>query len=126
MPWIATGGFALLALGAKNAVRATWAQVGILLPTLVVMVLLRDQVRQLTLRHAGFEHPSWVEPQWGPLAVFFLLLVGAAPNAIAYASGQFTTKQFFVAGIPASVLLMAVLAFFVWLIWPAMGMPVLM
>jgi hypothetical protein len=41
------------------------------------MVLLRDHVRQLTLRHAGFEHPSWVEPQWGPMAAFFLLLVGA-------------------------------------------------
>jgi hypothetical protein len=74
---ITTGGFALLALGAKNAVRATWAQVAILLPTLVVMVLLRDQIRQLTLRHAGFEHPSWVEPQWGPFAVFILLLVVA-------------------------------------------------
>jgi sodium-dependent dicarboxylate transporter 2/3/5 len=54
----------------------------------------------------------------------FLLLVGAAPNAIAYASGQFTTKQFFMAGIPASILLMVVTALFVWLIWPAMGMPV--
>jgi sodium-dependent dicarboxylate transporter 2/3/5 len=54
----------------------------------------------------------------------FLLLVGAAPNAIAYASGQFTTKEFFVTGIPASILLMVVLTFFVWLIWPAMGMPV--
>jgi sodium-dependent dicarboxylate transporter 2/3/5 len=54
----------------------------------------------------------------------FLLLVGAAPNAIAYASGQFTTKQFFMAGIPASVLLMVVTALFVWLIWPLMGMPV--
>ena len=41
------------------------------------MVLLRDQVRQLVLRDAGFEHPSWVEPQWGPLAVFALLLVAA-------------------------------------------------
>jgi sodium-dependent dicarboxylate transporter 2/3/5 len=55
----------------------------------------------------------------------FLLLVGAAPNAIAYASGQFTTRQFFLAGIPASLLLMAVLALFVALIWPAMGMSVL-
>ncbi|MDJ0763855.1 MAG: SLC13 family permease [Myxococcota bacterium] len=54
----------------------------------------------------------------------FLLLVGAAPNAIAYASGQFTTRQFFIAGIPASLLLMVVLAVFVWAIWPAMGMPV--
>jgi len=54
----------------------------------------------------------------------FLLLVGAAPNAIAYESKQFTTSQFFVAGIPASIILMIVLAFFVWIIWPAMGMPV--
>jgi sodium-dependent dicarboxylate transporter 2/3/5 len=54
----------------------------------------------------------------------FLFLVGAAPNAIAYESRQFTTGQFFVAGIPASILLMIVLAVFVWIIWPAMGMPV--
>ncbi len=55
----------------------------------------------------------------------FLLLVGAAPNAIAYASGQFTTQEFFKAGIPASILLLVVLAIFVWIIWPLMGMPVL-
>jgi sodium-dependent dicarboxylate transporter 2/3/5 len=54
----------------------------------------------------------------------FLLLVGAAPNAIAYESRQFTTGQFFVAGIPASVVLMIVLAVFVWFVWPLMGMPV--
>jgi sodium-dependent dicarboxylate transporter 2/3/5 len=54
----------------------------------------------------------------------FLLLVGAAPNAIAYESKQFSSGQFFVTGIPASILLTIVLAFFVWLIWPLMGMPV--
>jgi sodium-dependent dicarboxylate transporter 2/3/5 len=54
----------------------------------------------------------------------FLLLVGAAPNAIAYESKQFTTGQFFVAGVPASVLLMVVLAVFVKFVWPLMGMPV--
>jgi sodium-dependent dicarboxylate transporter 2/3/5 len=53
----------------------------------------------------------------------FLLLVGAAPNAIAYESRQFTSGQFFQAGVPASLLLMVVLALFVWLIWPRMGMP---
>ena len=57
---------------------------------------------------------------------FLLLLVGAAPNAIAYASKQFTTREFFTCGIPASILLMIVLGIFVWLIWPAMGMPVLL
>jgi sodium-dependent dicarboxylate transporter 2/3/5 len=55
----------------------------------------------------------------------FLLLVGAAPNAIAYGSRQFTPREFFTTGIPASLLLLAVLGLFVWLIWPLMGMPVL-
>jgi sodium-dependent dicarboxylate transporter 2/3/5 len=55
----------------------------------------------------------------------FLLLVGAAPNAIAYGSNQFTTREFFQAGIPASVLMLVVLGLFVWLVWPVMGMPVL-
>jgi sodium-dependent dicarboxylate transporter 2/3/5 len=54
----------------------------------------------------------------------FLLLVGAAPNAIAYESRQFTTGTFFLSGIPASILLMVVLGVFVWLVWPLMGMPV--
>jgi sodium-dependent dicarboxylate transporter 2/3/5 len=56
----------------------------------------------------------------------FLLLVGAAPNAIAYESGQFTSGEFFVKGIPASILLMVILGLFVWLVWPLMGMPVMM
>jgi hypothetical protein len=72
---IATGGSALLALGAKDPARATKAQVALLAPTLVVMVLLRDQLRQLTLRGAGFEHPTWVEAQWGPMGVFLVLFV---------------------------------------------------
>lgn len=54
----------------------------------------------------------------------FLLLVGAAPNAIAYESRQFTSGEFFRTGIPASVLLMVVIAIFVKFIWPVMGMPV--
>ena len=54
----------------------------------------------------------------------FLLLVGAAPNAIAYDSKQFTTGQFFVSGIPASLVLMAVVAFAVGILWPIMGMPI--
>jgi sodium-dependent dicarboxylate transporter 2/3/5 len=54
----------------------------------------------------------------------FLLLVGAAPNAIAYDSKQFTTGQFFVAGIPGSIILMAVVAFAIGIVWPLMGMPI--
>jgi sodium-dependent dicarboxylate transporter 2/3/5 len=54
----------------------------------------------------------------------FLLLVGAAPNAIAYDSKQFTSGEFFMYGIPASILLMLVVALAVFVIWPLMGLPV--
>ncbi len=54
----------------------------------------------------------------------FLLLVGAAPNAIAYDSGQFTTAEFFLWGIPASILLMLVTGFAVYFLWPLMGMSI--
>jgi sodium-dependent dicarboxylate transporter 2/3/5 len=54
----------------------------------------------------------------------FLLLVGAAPNAIAYNSKQFTSGEFFGYGIPASILLMALVALAVLLIWPILGMPI--
>jgi len=54
----------------------------------------------------------------------FLLLVGAAPNAIAYSSGQFTTGEFFKYGIPASIILMVVLYVAIKFIWPIMGMNV--
>jgi len=54
----------------------------------------------------------------------FLLLVGAAPNAIAYDSKQFTTGQFFMYGIPASIVLMLLVAFSIYILWPLMGMPI--
>jgi sodium-dependent dicarboxylate transporter 2/3/5 len=54
----------------------------------------------------------------------FLLLVGAAPNAIAYDSGQFSTGEFLLYGIPASIILMIVTGFAVFILWPLMGMPV--
>jgi hypothetical protein len=75
---VAAAGLAPLALGARSAERATWAQVSVLLPTLVAMVLLRDQVRRLALEAAGFEEPPWVASQWGPFVVFVVLLVAAA------------------------------------------------
>ncbi|MDY0375445.1 MAG: SLC13 family permease [Desulfobacterium sp.] len=54
----------------------------------------------------------------------FLLLVGAAPNAIAYDSKQFTPGEFFLYGIPASIILLAVTAFAILVLWPLMGMPI--
>jgi sodium-dependent dicarboxylate transporter 2/3/5 len=54
----------------------------------------------------------------------FMLLIGAAPNAMAYDSRQFTPKEFFVYGVYASIILMIVLAFAVYVLWPIMGMPI--
>ena len=54
----------------------------------------------------------------------FILLIGAAPNAIAYNSKQFTTGEFFKFGIAASIMLMVVVWLAVAFIWPLMGMPV--
>ncbi|MBI5527976.1 MAG: SLC13/DASS family transporter [Deltaproteobacteria bacterium] len=55
----------------------------------------------------------------------FMTLLGAAPNAIAYGSGQFTQREFLRAGLPASAALVLLLGAFVWFVWPAMGMPVI-
>ena len=52
----------------------------------------------------------------------FLFLIGAAPNAIAYSSKQFSSSEFFLTGLPASVILMVVLSLFVYFIWPLMGL----
>ncbi len=54
----------------------------------------------------------------------FLFLVGAAPNAIAYESGQFTPGEFFRYGVVASIILMIVLSLAIFFLWPLMGMPV--
>ncbi|WP_306547781.1 SLC13 family permease [Desulfobulbus sp.] len=54
----------------------------------------------------------------------FFLLIGAAPNAIAYNSKQFTPGEFLKYGLMASLMLMVVLWVFVAYVWPMMGMEV--
>jgi sodium-dependent dicarboxylate transporter 2/3/5 len=56
----------------------------------------------------------------------FFLLIGAAPNAIAYGSKQFTAGEFFRYGVLASIVLMAVVWLMVSVIWPMMGLPILL
>jgi sodium-dependent dicarboxylate transporter 2/3/5 len=54
----------------------------------------------------------------------FMLLIGAAPNAIAYDSKQFTTGEFFKHGIPMSLILLVVLGLAMVTLWPLLGMPI--
>jgi sodium-dependent dicarboxylate transporter 2/3/5 len=56
----------------------------------------------------------------------FFLLIGAAPNAIAYGSKQFTAGEFFRYGILASIVLMVAVWVMVTVIWPIMGLPILL
>lgn len=56
----------------------------------------------------------------------FVLLIGAAPNAIAYESKQFTPGEFFWHGLAMSAILLMVLGLAMVSIWPWFGMPVLM
>jgi hypothetical protein len=83
--WLSTGILlGMVALGAALASRyardpAPMIKVsgGALAATLISMVLSRDQVRQAALETAGYRLPAWVVPQWGPIALFVLLLVAA-------------------------------------------------
>jgi len=56
----------------------------------------------------------------------FVLLIGAAPNAIAYESKQFSTGEFFGYGIIPSILLIVFLAIAILTFWPMLGMPILL
>ena len=55
----------------------------------------------------------------------FFLLIGAAPNAIAYGSKQFTAGEFFRYGILASIVLMFAVWLCVAVVWPIQGLPIL-
>lgn len=52
----------------------------------------------------------------------FVLLIGAAPNAIAYESKQFTSGEFFKHGLLLSVVLIAFLGLAIMTFWPMFGM----
>jgi sodium-dependent dicarboxylate transporter 2/3/5 len=56
----------------------------------------------------------------------FVLLIGAAPNAIAYESKQFTPGEFLRHGLVMSAILLVVLGLAMVTIWPLFGMPVLL
>lgn len=56
----------------------------------------------------------------------FLLLIGAAPNAIAYESKQFSPGEFFRHGLLLSVALVAVIGLAILTFWPMLGMPILL
>lgn len=61
----------------KNPGRLLAGGTGALALTVVLMVLMRDRARAAILGGVGYAMPTWVEPQWGPIAIFLALLVAA-------------------------------------------------
>lgn len=55
----------------------------------------------------------------------FVLLIGAAPNAIAYEAKQFTPGEFFRHGLAMSLILLVVLGLALVTLWPLLGMRIL-
>ena len=45
--------------------------------TLACMVMVRDSARRAELAAAGFQPAAWVQPQWGAILVFLVLLLAA-------------------------------------------------
>ncbi len=59
-------------------------------------------------------------------ALPYMLLVGAAPNAIAYQSNQFSVSEFFKMGIPFTILAVIMIGVFSVTVWPLLGVPALL
>ncbi|MCL6634228.1 MAG: SLC13 family permease [Peptococcaceae bacterium] len=51
-----------------------------------------------------------------------LLLIGAAPNAMAYESKQFTTGEFFMSGIPGTIVVLILMTVFIFTFYPLIGL----
>ncbi|MCL4847232.1 MAG: hypothetical protein KJ066_11900 [Acidobacteria bacterium] len=66
-----------LAARAEDPSSLVWTGLGLMGVTLVFMALTRDQARWGVLTALGFRPVEWVEPQWGPIALFLVLLVVA-------------------------------------------------
>jgi sodium-dependent dicarboxylate transporter 2/3/5 len=74
--------------------------------------------------HVNPELVLWVSLAMAGLP--FMLLIGAAPNAIAYQSKQFTPGEFLIAGIVPSIIVILMTALFAVTIWPLLGIPALL
>ncbi len=71
-----------LSINAKQPERLVKGSAWTLALTLVAMLFSRDQVREGMLEIAGFQLPTWIEPQWGVIAIFAILLVAGLATTV--------------------------------------------
>lgn len=70
-------GHMIPAIMAKDPRSLLFGGAGSLGVTLACMVMVRDSARRAELAAAGLQPATWVQPQWGAIAVFGVLLVAA-------------------------------------------------
>jgi hypothetical protein len=75
-------GLLVLAATGRRAALAVTGSATTLLAGVVMMLLTRDTIRRVSLDLAGFQTVNWVAPQWGPIAIFGMLLVGAVATVL--------------------------------------------
>ena len=75
-------GLLVLAATGRRPALAVTASTLTLMAGVVMMLLTRDTVRRVSLELAGFQAVNWVAPQWGPIAIFGALLVGAVATVL--------------------------------------------
>jgi hypothetical protein len=75
-------GHTVLAVTGKRPALMVTISAGTLLAGIAMMLLTRDTIRRLTLDLAGYQPVNWVAPQWGPIAIFAVLLLAAAATVV--------------------------------------------
>jgi solute carrier family 13 (sodium-dependent dicarboxylate transporter), member 2/3/5 len=136
-------GSCLIETGAANWLAAQLVAVAGATPALVILVLLLLGMLLLTnvilnvatialclpvgLRMAALLGLGPHAVLFATLAVSgmpFLFLIGAAPNAIAFESRQFSPAEFFRAGTVASLMLIGLMLLMLTVVWPLLGIQV--
>jgi hypothetical protein len=74
---LAAFGHMIPAIMAKDPRSLLYGGTGSLVVTLACMVMVRDVARRAELSAAGLRPAAWVQPQWGAIAAFAVLLVAA-------------------------------------------------
>lgn len=85
-------GHTVLAVTGKRPALMVWIGTATLLAGISMMLLTRDTIRRLSLDASGYQAVNWVAPQWGPIAIFFVLLA-AAVAAVVWMTRLLATGQ---------------------------------
>ena len=85
-------GHTVLAATGKRPVPMVTVGAVTLLAGIAMMLLTRDTIRRITLESAGFQPVNWIAPQWGPIAIFAVLLV-VAVGTVAWMTRALATSR---------------------------------